>query len=119
MAPIRSATVSVPVDAYVVVLVPSLTVILPPAGIPRVMSEVLVESGTVPVPIAGEPTLEELEVDASELAVADCTALCKAAVNWALTRSSADLFAMLARPFTSFVMRLPTAVISASLCAEL
>ena len=56
---IRSATVSVPVEAYVVVLVPSFTVTFPPAGIPRVIRAVLAESGTVPVPIAGEPTLED------------------------------------------------------------
>ena len=99
-------------------MVPSLTVTLPPAGIPRVMSEVFAESGTVPVPIAGEPTLEELEVDASELAVADCTALCKAAVNWALTRSCAVLVAMLAKPFAWLAMRLPIAEISALLAAE-
>ena len=60
----RSATVSVPVDAYVVVLVPSLTVIVPFGGMPRVRSEVPRVSGTVPVPFAGEP--DELEGGATE-----------------------------------------------------
>ena len=60
----RSATVSVPVDAYVVVLVPSLTVIVPFGGMPRVRSEVPRVTGTVPVPVAGEP--DELEGDAAE-----------------------------------------------------
>jgi len=118
MALIRLTTVSVPVDAYVVVLVPSLTVILPFAGIPSTNSEVFAESGSVPVPVAGEPAELELEEEVPEPPVEACSALCNAALNCALTRSSAVLFAMLARPFTSLVMRPPIAVISASRDAE-
>ncbi len=78
MASIRSATVSVPVDVYVVVLVPSLTMIVPWAGIPRLDSEVLVVSGTVPVPLARElEGLEALEeLDALEPLDEDDDALC-------------------------------------------
>jgi hypothetical protein len=53
MAPIRSATVSEPVDEYTVVLVPSPTLIVPFGGIPRVERGVLAVSGIVPVPVAG------------------------------------------------------------------
>ena len=91
MALIRSPTVSVPVDANVVVLVPSLTVIVPFLGIPRVKSAVFADSGTVPVPVAGEPALAALEEDVAELACEACTALCNAAVSWAWTRVCASL----------------------------
>ena len=97
-------------------MVPSLTVIVPFSGIPRVKSDVFAESGTVPVPVAGEPVVEALEVGA---ACEACTALCNAAVNWALTRSCAILVAMLARPVASLVMTPPIAVISASFNAAL
>lgn len=113
-------------------LVPSLTVIVPRGGIPRVRSEVVAESGTVPVPVAGagpeereEP--EELELDEDDddgdddVELPDwacCNALCIAAVRAVLTRSSAVLFAMLARPLALLDMALPIAVISALLAAE-
>jgi len=131
MAPIRSATVSVPVEAYVVVLVPSLTVIVPFWGIPRVNSEVFVASGTVPVPVAGEGLEEleepELEADALEaLAAADDVelpelpeiALCSAAESAVLTRFKAVWLARLARPWASLDMALPISVINASLLAS-
>jgi hypothetical protein len=55
--------VSWPFDLYVVVLVPSLTVNVSVATMPRVSSEVLAVSGAVPVPIAGAPVvLVELDV---------------------------------------------------------
>ena len=73
MASIRSPTVSVPVVRYVVVLGPTVTVILPPAKMPRLASEVPVVSGAVPIPIAGEPVVlaeleepEELELEATD-----------------------------------------------------
>lgn len=111
-------------------LVPSLTVIVPLGGIPRVRSEVVADSGTVPSPVAGagpeeleDP--EALEVDEDddddEVELPDCDCcrtLCMAAVSAVLTRSNADLFAMLARPRTSLVTALPIVVISASLAAE-
>ncbi len=119
MALIRSPTVSVPVDANVVVLVPSLTVIVPFLGIPRVRSAVFADSGTVPVPVAGEPVLAALEEDVAELACEACTALCNAAVSWASTRACASLVAMLAMPLASLDERPPMAEISALLNAEL
>lgn len=65
IAPIRSATVSVPVEEYRVVLLPALTVIVLFGGIPRVESGVLAVSGTVPIAVAGAGP-EELE-EAEEL----------------------------------------------------
>jgi len=135
MALIRAPTVSVPVDVYVVVLVPSLTEIFPPARIPRVNSDVVAVSGAVPVPIAGEgaeePAEFELEDDADEpvelldaaevelpaLPVVPWSTFWIAAVSWELTRSSAVWFAMLARPDDSVVIALPMTLMRASLCA--
>jgi hypothetical protein len=57
MALSRSPTVSPPVDLYVVVLLPSLTVIVPFAKMPSVNSDVPAVSGAVPVPTAGAATL--------------------------------------------------------------
>ena len=97
------------------VLVPSLTVIVPLSGIPRVRSDVLALSSTVPVPVAGvgEEAVEELgavdelaELDAvdepgefedvplpdEESVLPDwdcCSALWIAAVSALLTRLSA------------------------------
>lgn len=63
MALIRSATVSVPVDVYLVMLVPSLMLNVPPGRMPSVDNAVLVDSGTVPTPVAGDgDELEALEV---------------------------------------------------------
>lgn len=128
---------------YVVVLVPSLTVTEPFAGIPRVNSEVLGVSGTVPVPTAGEPdvleeleefeTAEELEeledvdpeddedaVEAldDELPCTDCSALCTAAVSWLLTRFKAVWLAMLASPLDRLVSAELITEMSESLCAS-
>lgn len=52
MALIKSPTVSVPVVLYVVVWVPSLTLIPLFGGMPRAMSGVVASNGTVPVPVA-------------------------------------------------------------------
>ena len=62
---------SLPVDVYVVVFVPSPTVIVPLAMIPSVNNEVFAVSGTVPVPTAGAATVAEelvvpLEVEDEE-----------------------------------------------------
>ena len=79
-------------------MVPSPTVIAPFCGMPRVNSEVLRASGTVPVPVAGaaaeleEPVaLLDPEPDDADAAVepadddeppeADCRTLCMAADN--------------------------------------
>ena len=62
MALIRSPTVSVPVDVYVVALTPALTVIVPPGRTPRLDSEVPVVNRAVLIAVAGEPAeLEALE----------------------------------------------------------
>jgi hypothetical protein len=115
MVLIRSATVSVPVDVYVVVLVPSLTVITPWAGIPRLDSGVLVVSGTVPVPLARE--LEGLEaveeLDALEPLDEDDACFDRVAI-WLLTRVRASWLAMLARPVAMLVMAESAAAIAAS-----
>ncbi len=143
MALTRSATVSVPVDVYVVVLVPSLTLMVPVVGIPRVNSEVLVVSGIAPVPVAGEPKKweevkkpdgleepEELELeedddedaleplDDDELPDEDCSALCTAVDSSVLTRFNAVWLAMLARPLAKLVMAEPIVVISVSVFAS-
>jgi len=112
--------VSVPVDVYVVVFVPSLTVTVPLAMMPSVNSEVLAVSGTVPVPTAGAAAVEldvpvefegedeEDEEEALEDEVVlsvllesplrDARALCTAAVSWVFTRLRAVWLARLARP---------------------
>ena len=141
MAASRVATVSVPVDVYVVVLVPSLTVMLPSAGIPRVKSEVAGVSGTVPVPVAAEPVeaelaeleeveeLDELDVedvedgdavdplddDVVELPETDWSALCTAAVSSVLTRFRAVWLAMLAKPLDKLVSAEPITDMTLSL----
>lgn len=109
----RSPTVSVPVDVYVLVLVPSLTVNAELAGMPSVMSAVFVLTGTMPVPIAADPVVEVGD-DAEEPCTV-CKALCSAAVSWAWVRDSALLLAMLAMPFVSAVIASPIEVISAEL----
>jgi hypothetical protein len=63
IAPIRLATVLVPVEVNCVVLVPSLTSIVAFGGIPRVESGVLVLSGTVPTAVAGAGPEELEELD--------------------------------------------------------
>jgi len=103
--------VSVPVEVYVVVKVPSLTVSTPLARIPSENSDVPVVSGTVPVPVAGpsnervgpvefgEPAeladalVELFDAAAApvllELVELPCSALCTAAVRALLTRLKA------------------------------
>ena len=115
MALIRSATVSVPVEVNVVVLVPSPTVIIPFSGIPRVRSDVFSDSGTVPVPVAAEPVVGAFEAEPLDWACEACTALCSAAVSWAWTRVCASLVAIAAKPDTSLLTALPRPVISAAL----
>ncbi len=133
MALIRSPTVSVPVEVYVVVRVPSLTVTVPFARIPRVNSEVLVVSGAVPVPVAGEPKGLELEeeeepvepldveevkpLELLELSEPGCSTFCMAAVNSVLTRFRAVWLAMLDKPLDSVVMALAMTLIRAALRA--
>jgi hypothetical protein len=65
--------VSWPLDLYIVVLVPSLTVNVSVATTPSVNSEVPAVSGAVPVPVAGAPAvlveldgLDEFELDDGE-----------------------------------------------------
>jgi hypothetical protein len=125
---IRSATVSFPVDVYVVELSPALTVIVPPGRMPRLDSEVLAVSGAVPVPVAGAPVVEELdeelEDDPVELVGDDDEPLsisCIAATSCELTRLSASPLAMLALPLDSVVIASPMALISdvLALAAEL
>lgn len=99
---------------------------------PRLESVVLVVSGTVPTPTAGEPVelaepdpeddevdepLEPLEPlapldDDDELPDWLCSAACTAAVSSELTRLSAMPLAMLALPFASSVIAVPITLIN-------
>jgi len=106
------------------------TLIVPPERIPRFASGVLVVSGTVPVPTAGEPVrlaeldepeveepvddpLEELDDDDDdELPDSLCSAACTAAVSSELTRLSAMPLAMLALPLAWSTMAAPITLIS-------
>jgi hypothetical protein len=136
MAFIISPTVSVPVEAYVVIPVPALMVIEPPAGIPSVSSEVLVLTDALLVPVAGElEALDELADpaglemedeeddpvealdDGNAVSPKDCRALCTAAESWELTRFKAVLLAMLARPFDKLLSAEAITLMSES-CAE-
>jgi hypothetical protein len=90
---------------------------------------VLVDTGAVPVPLAGAPgtgalpeeveefalelLLDALVDGAVELAVEPFSALWIAAVSWVLTRFKAVWLAMLAIPWAWAVMALPMIVISA------
>jgi hypothetical protein len=125
--------VSWPLDLYIVVLVPSLTVNVSVATKPSVNSEVFAVSGTVPVATAGAPVvLVELDVadelepedeaeddddeddesldddevvlfEPLELPSIDARADCTAAVSWLLTRLRAVSLARLANPADSVV----------------
>jgi hypothetical protein len=135
MAFIISPTVSVPVEAYVVIPVPALMVIEPPAGIPSVSSEVLVLTDALLVPVAGElgaldeladPAGLEMEDeddpvealdDGNAVSPKDCRALCTAAESWELTRFKAVSLAMLARPFDKLLSAEAITLMSES-CAE-
>jgi hypothetical protein len=140
MAFSRSPTVSLPVDVYVVVFVPSLTVTVPLAMMPSVNSEVLAVSGTVPVPTAGAATVaseldvpvefegedEEDEEEALEDEVAlsvllesplrDARALCTAAVSWVFTRLRAVWLARLAKPDDNVLEAPNIELMTESLC---
>jgi hypothetical protein len=125
MAFIRSPTVSLPVEAYVVVLPPALTLIEAPAGMPSVASGVLVLNGAVPTAVAGEADEPELvdedepdDEDAVDVEFPDST-FCIAAVNSELTRLSAVPLAMLAKPLARLTSALPIALINESLAATL
>ena len=130
MALIRSAIVSVPVDVYLVMLVPSSTLNVPPGRNPRLDSEVLVVSGTVPVPVAGVGVAgaefdvgaaaaldDDVEVDV-EVLDEPPRALCTAADNSESTRFKAVLLAMLARPFPRFVSAWAITLISEASALE-
>ena len=141
MALSRSPTVSLPVDVYVVVLVPSLTVTWPFARIPSVRRDVPAFNGTVPVPVAGRGAVaaedDELEVadelelpndDEEEVPEVLCddvvlpplieaSALCTADVSWELTRLSAVWLAMLAKPAESVVEAPNMLLMTALFCA--
>ncbi len=100
--------------------------IVPPGKIPSVDSDVLVVSGAVPVPVAGEPEVpdapvpEELELveaplDDEEAEPPDepSNTCCTSAVIWLLTRFKAVALAMLARPFARLVSAVPITLMSA------
>ena len=113
----RLPIVSVPVDAYVVVLVPALTVIVPPARMPSVDSGVFADRTTVPVPLAGDPEVEEPEeaeplpeLDDDEPVLPD-RMLWIAALSCESTRFNAVPLAMLAKPLPKLV----SAVLMASM----
>jgi hypothetical protein len=129
-----SPTVSLPVDVYVVVFVPSPTVNVPFAMIPSVNSEVLAVSGTVPVPTAGaakvaaELELEDEEGDDDELLddevlvlleppLMEVSAFCTAAVSWVFTRFKAVWLAKLAKPLDNVVEAPNIALMTESVCA--
>ena len=108
MALIRSATVSVPVEVYLVMLLPSSTLNVPPGKIPRLDSVVLVVSGTVPVPVAGvgeagaefdDEAAAVLDDDEDDEVPEGFNAACTAAISSELTRLSAVPLAILANPF--------------------
>jgi hypothetical protein len=106
-----------------------------------VSKDVLAFSGTVPVPTAGAPVVEDeppdelelldeedvLELLAEELVpvvsvvaeppLMDESALCTAEVSWVLTRLSAVWLAMLARPADKVVEAPNIELMTASLCA--
>lgn len=128
---IRSATVSLPVDVYVVVFVPSLMVILPFLTIPKASSEVLVVTDAVPVPVAGKGAgagFDELVELADEDPVAPfddepvvpvpLSTFSTAADSSVLTRLSAVWLAMLARPVARFVMAEPIALMTEAVLAS-
>jgi hypothetical protein len=126
MALIKSATVSVPVDVYFVMFVPSLMLNVPPGNSPNDESEALLVRGTVPIPIAGAPgVLAELELDDvveddevvlfvdADVELPDgFNAACTAADSWDLTRLSACPLAMLARPLPRLVSAWPMTLMS-------
>lgn len=131
---------SLPVDLYVVVFVPSPTVNMPLAMIPSVNNEVLAVSGTAPVPTAGAATVAaELEVEDEEDGEEDdddedellddevgvvlepplmeARALCTAAVSWVFTRFRAVWLARLAKPLDNVVDAPNIELMTLSVCA--
>jgi len=131
--------VSLPVDVYVVVFVPSPTVIVPLAMIPSVNNEVFAVSGTVPVPTAGAATVAEelvvpLEVEDEEdegdvlddedvspvllePPLMELSALCTAAESWVFTRLRTAWLARLAKPLDSVVDAPNMELMTESVCA--
>lgn len=129
---IRSPTVSVPVDLYVVAFSPALTVIVPPGRIPTLDSAVPVVNRAVPIAVAGAPDeLEALE-EPEELELVDVedpldplddddvelpegfSTCCTSDEISLLTRFKAVWLAMLAMPFAKFVSAWPMTLMSAS-----
>ena len=115
-----------------------MTVIAPLARIPRVYRDVLAVSGTVPVPIAGAPVVEDelelpdelallddedvLELLVDELVLLDpplmeSSALCTADVSCELTRLSAVWLAILASPADRVVEAPNIELMTALVCA--
>jgi len=96
-------------------LLPVPTVMVPPGRIRSVDSEVLMVSGTVPVPVAGAPdVLAEEPLDSDDDALdeeddevsdvpPDFSTFSIAADNWVLVRFSAVWLAMLAKPLPKLV----------------
>jgi len=128
---IRSPTVSVPVDVYVVVVAAVVTVIVPPARIPKVCSEVPVVSGTVPtavagVGVAGVEAVEELVLEDEEELLDDvevsplttCSAFCTSAESAELVRFKAVPLAMLASPLAWSTIAVPITPISEAWALE-
>ncbi len=104
IASIRSPTVSVPVDVYVVAFKPALIVIVPPGRIPKLDSGVPVVSTAEPMPVAGPPDVlvvrdvpgdPEFEENDAAVALDDdepewpCNRLWTPATSWELTRCKA------------------------------
>ena len=120
---------SLPVDTYVVVVRPVVTLILPPGKIPRAASEVPVDNGAVPTAVAGAPfeavdVADELEAEdevAVELVddddVEPPNAACTAADSSELTRFRAVPLARLASPLAKSVIAAPITLIS-EFCAD-
>lgn len=113
MALMRSPIVSVPVEVYCVMLVPSSMLNVPPARMPSVDNGVFAVTGTVLVPVAGagaELELDDVPEDDVELVDEDEELLeeplrtcCIRAVSWDFVRVNASLLAMLARPLPRLV----------------
>lgn len=119
-------------------MAPVPTVIVPPGRIPSVASEVLVVSGTVPVPVAGEPEpvavpageavepeldveLDDVPLDPAgdeELPDEDCNTCWTIAEIWLLTRLRAVWLAMLDRPLDRLVSAEAMTLISAASAEE-
>jgi hypothetical protein len=112
MALMRSPTVSVPVDVYCVMLVPSSMLNVPPGRIPSVDRGVFAVTGTVLVPVAGvgeeldfdDVPEDDVELAGDEESLEEPPSICwMRAVSWDFVRVNASLLAILARPFPRLV----------------